>query len=265
MGRTRGLLWLVAGLVVALLAAYITFNTLARATAAPAGQAGTGPQVELLVAKRSLPMRTLLTAEDVELKPMPADAVPADALSDAEEAIGRLTTVDLYQGEVLVAGRLLEPNVVGGDGRTALFMAEDEVLVAIPAQDQLSRAGVLKTGDRIDLLFSLDFPVERVAGQDDDADEEPATFSLLQNLPVVGLLGPKNPGAAGQDGEVVQVETILLTVTPQDALTLKYAFDTGGIVGMALRAPGVERTFETEPVDVDYVIKRYEIPIEVGR
>jgi hypothetical protein len=45
---------------------------------------------------------------------------------------------------------------------------------------------------------------------------------------------------------------------------LKYAMDAGGMLSFALRAPDNDRTYELEPVDPDYVINRYAIPIAVG-
>jgi hypothetical protein len=52
----------------------------------------------------------------------------------------------------------------------------------------------------------------------------------------------------------------LLTVTPQDALVLKYMKDAGAVVDLVLRAPNAEGTFSVEPVDLDYVINGYIIP-----
>jgi hypothetical protein len=56
-----------------------------------------------------------------------------------------------------------------------------------------------------------------------------------------------------------------VTLAPQDALTLKYVNDSGGILDYVLRAPGVERPFESDPVDIDYLINRYSIPTGPGR
>lgn len=155
------------------------------------------------------------------------------------------------------------------DGRTALFVTEDEMLVAVPAQDYLSRSGMLKPGDKVDIRFSLDFPVERVAGNENTTEEQ-ATFALLQNLQVAAVLGPEGAVdteavAAGEaQPQQMQADTILLTVPAQDALVLKYAIDAGGTLSFALRAPDNDRTYELEPVDPDYVINRYAIPIAVG-
>jgi hypothetical protein len=60
-------------------------------------------------------------------------------------------------------------------------------------------------------------------------------------------------------------DTLLVTVSPQDALALKYAVDAGGTLDILLRPPGVTRPFLADPVDVDYLINRYRIPTGAGR
>ncbi len=180
-----------------------------------------------------------------------------------------MALVPLYPGEAVLRQRLLEPNTVSADGRTALFITEDEVLIAVPAEDYLSRSGMLKPGDKVDVHFSLDFPVERIVGGEENGNEQ-ATFALLQNLQVAAVLGAEgaidNEAVAAGEAPPKQarVETILLTMPSQDALVLKYAIDAGGMLSFALRAPDNDRTYEVEPVDVDYVINRYAIPIAVG-
>jgi pilus assembly protein CpaB len=269
MPRIRGFLWLLAGLVVALIAAYVGFVTISRAAEAPARGADNSPKVDVVVAARPIPVRTLIRLEDVELKQLPVGSVPPDAVTALDQAVGRVALVQLYPGEAVLGERLLEPNTTSADGRVALFITEDEVLVAVPAQDYLSRSGVLKPGDKVDVHFSLDFPVERVAGTEQTTEEQ-ATFALLQNLQVAAVLGAEGAvatqAATTTDAKVEQVqpETILLTVPPQDALVLKYAIDAGGMLSFALRAPDNDRTYEIEPVDTDYVINRYAIPIAVG-
>jgi hypothetical protein len=63
----------------------------------------------------------------------------------------------------------------------------------------------------------------------------------------------------------IRPDSLLMTLPPQDALTLKYLIDAGGILDVVMRAPGVERPFETDPVDIDYLINRYSIPTGAGR
>ena len=90
---------------------------------------------------------------------------------------------------------------------------------------------------------------------------ESVTFNLLQNVTIAAIVTSQT--ATG--GESGAARAILLTVSPQDALVLKYAMDAGGIVDIVLRSPGTERPFSIDPVDVDYMINRYRIPTVVGR
>ena len=281
MGRLRGCLWLTAGLVVALLAGGVAFIALQRATAVRSGEGLAGPRIPVVVAARTIEVRSQLTAQDLELKELPVEAVPQGALRELEAATGKITLVELYPDEVILEQRLLDPNVVTGDGRLALILAEDQVLMAFPVRDLMSRVGVLKPGDHVDLLFSLDFP----AGGQGGGEGEQTTFNLLQSVTIAAIVGGQTPtaaprapiggrgtstegdedaeaGAAGRTptGQTGPPEAILLTVSPQDALVLKYAMDAGGIVDIVLRAPGTERPFDTEPVDIDYMINSYRIP-----
>jgi len=262
MGRMRGCLWLTAGLLVALLAGVVAYVTLSRATAAgqaPAeGAQPASPTVEVVVAARAVAVRTALTNDDLATKQLPVEAVPEGAVSAIEDALAKITLVDLYPGEVILSQRLVDPNEVTGDGRYALVIAEDQVLMAFPAGDLMSQSNVLKPGDQVDLLFTMNLPTDRGAAAPGGGtgEEEPFTFNLMQNVSIAAIV------TAGEGGGP---QALLLTISPQDALVLKYVKDNGGIVDIVLRAPGVDRPFEVEPVDVDYVLNRYQIPIEAGR
>ena len=224
----------------------------------------------VVVAASAVEVRSVLTTDNVEQRELPVNAVPEGAISDLEEAVGKITLVDLYPGEVILAQRLVDPNIVTGDGRLALVVSEDQVLMAISPADLMSRIPVLKPGDQVDVLFSLDFPVDsaqvapqagsdgsetpRSTGGQAGQKEEQATFHLLQNLTIAQIVGEEgNPSA------------LLLTVEPQDALVLKYAIDAGGIQDIVLRAPGMEQPYDTEPVDIEYLINRYRIPTQRER
>jgi pilus assembly protein CpaB len=276
MGRLRGFLWLVAGLVVAAVAALIAFTALSRATAQRAGQVVVGPKVQVAVAAHAVPVRSQLKAEDLQVKSVPVETVPEGAIREVAAATGKLTLVDLYPGEIILAQRLVDPNVTSADARQALVVSGEEVLMAFPANDLMSRSGVLKPGDHVDLLFTLDFPANRgpalpaaATGSTAAAGErsagtgtERATFNMLQNVTIAALVAAK-ASAGGVTGAAP--DAILLTVSPQDALVLKYAKDAGAVMDIVMRPPGNERPAAAEPVDFDYLLNRYRIPIGAGR
>jgi pilus assembly protein CpaB len=214
----------------------------------------------VVVAASAVEVRSLLTDDNVELRQLPVNAVPEGAVRELEEAVGKITLVDLYPGEVILAQRLVDPNIITADGRLALAVAEDQVLMAVSPVDLMSRINVLKPGDHVDLLFSLDFPMttgvvlppaegEEAAGVEIATEEEQVTFFLLQNIVIAAIIGEEN-----------EPQAILVTLSPEDALVLKYAVDAEGIQDIVLRAPGAEQPFDVEPVDVDFMINRYRIP-----
>ncbi|MEA3407629.1 MAG: Flp pilus assembly protein CpaB, partial [Chloroflexota bacterium] len=243
MGRLRGFLWLVAGLVVAILAGIVAFVVLSRSVAeSEEGAVAAKPMTEVVIAARAIPLRTALTEEDLATTEMAVDAVPDGAVAEMEDAVGKVTLVDLYAGEVILAQRLLDPNVITANGRHALLLSEDEVLMAYPAEDLMSRISVLKPGDRVDILISLELPVEggliapaettEGTATTTAEEEELVTFVVLENVGIAALPGqtvvrqeaeeggPLPSGGTSEEGG--RAKALLLTLAEQDALILKY-------------------------------------------
>jgi len=256
MGRRKGFLWLTAGVVVAILAAAVAFIALQRGVTQSTGPAGlkAGPTASVVVAAQAVGIREALDAADLVVKDLPAEAVPEGAVTDMAQAVGKITLVELYPGETILSQRLVDPNVISGDGREALALAPEQVLMAFPSTDLMSGLGVLKPGDHVDLLFSLDVPA--VSSGTGTSDFVLTTFGLLGNVTIAAIVTQR----LGQDEATGLPLAFLFALDPQDALLLKYAKDMGGLVDVVLRAPGVEAPFETEPVDIDYLISRYRIP-----
>jgi pilus assembly protein CpaB len=273
MGRLRGFLWLVAGLIVAAVAALIAFTALSRATAQRSGLQVTGPKVPVVVAAHAVAVRSALQEADLQVKSVPVETAPEGAIGDIAAATGKLTTVELYPGEIILSQRLVDPNLVSGDGKTAVLISGEDVLMAIPADDLMSKTGTLKPGDHVDLLFTLDFPsrarqapaaggasTTAAAAQNTGSETVKSTFNLLQNVTISAIVTGQTPTSGAQ-----AAPAILFTVSPQDALVLKYVKDAGAVMDMVVRAPGNEAPSTGEPVDFDYVINRYQIPAGAGR
>jgi pilus assembly protein CpaB len=247
----------------AILAGIVAFLVLSRAAGqqTPGIPGAAGRTVPVAVAAQAVPVGTQLTAEMLQIREIPVESTAEGAVATVDDAVGKITMVEIYPGEVVLAQRLADPNVVSGEGRTALVVSEGQVLMAFPTADLMSQAGVLKPGDHVDLLFSLQFP-DMAAGTDTPEGEQLATFNLLQNVTIAALVGGKPATEGTSQGPP---EALLLTIAPQDALVLKYVKDAGGTVDIVLRGPGDTGPYETNPVDVDYMINRYQIPTGVGR
>jgi pilus assembly protein CpaB len=217
----------------------------------------------VVVAAAAVPVRTVLNDDMVRVQRMPVSTAPEGALQQTSQAIGKVTTVELYPGEPLLIQRLVDPNVTPANGRNAVVLDGDKVLMAFPADDLMSKVGVLRPGDHVDLLATLDFPADRGAGGG-GGEDEPATFNVLQNLTIAATVSLPS-GAQAEEAASSAPPALLLTVSPQDALTLKYVKDAGGRIDIVVRAPGAEGPFTTEPVDLNYMIDKFQIPAGAGR
>ncbi|MDF1513325.1 MAG: SAF domain-containing protein [Anaerolineae bacterium] len=271
MGRLRGYLWLIAGIVVAAIAGGIAFITLSNAVANRVlSEDLISPEQDVVIAVQALDIGVLITNEDVRVIQVPIEIVPEDALTGIDQVVGKLTLAAISPGEMIMGGRLVDPNVIGNDGRTALVLSEDKVLMAYPASDLMSGLDILKPGDHVDFLYTLPLPIDRetgflpgvgertsvAVGAEEGETLEPVTFNLLQNVVIASIVFNVD-----EDGVPTgSPRGLLVTVNPQDALVLKYMKDAGAIVDLVLRAPRAEGTFSVEPVDLDFVINGYIVP-----
>jgi pilus assembly protein CpaB len=269
MRRRSGILWLSAGLVLAILAGLLTFRLLNGV--APTSAAGVAEQetVPVVVAQHEVPMRMQLTSEDVAVRRLPADTAPLGAANTLDQVLGKVSKSNLVMGEVVLVDRLADPDV---KGLNMLYtMPEDKILIALPGADLMSRTGLLNPGDKVDILYSLDVSGGSMAGTSVGA---PATISALQNQEIQAIVmagvDAQRGGVTTDMAEVgIRMEggetAILLAVDPQHALVLKYLRDAGGILDFALRVPTNEQFMRTESVTEDYVLDRYQIDVSTGQ
>ncbi len=252
MQRKRGMIWLITGLLFALLAGVLTFRILAQATEA-ASEVQEVHLSPVVVALQDIPLRTVIEESQVSVKQIPTELVPEGAATSISDVVGKIPKQNIAAGEILLLQRLVEPTVKGKD--IAFTMPEDKVVIALPASDLMSRVGFLKPGDRVDLLFTLPVP--------DTAGERLYTLDAIQNLEIVGmamppLLSKQGSGEAQPQIALANEGVLFFAVSAQDALTIKFLKDSGAIMDIALRAPTSEQLLEAETVDLPYIFDRYQ-------
>ncbi len=137
---------LAVAIVCGLVAAGLTWSL-----AQPRGAAA-GPKVAVLVVTEPLRSGTPLTADQaagLELRSVPREYAPADALGDTADAVGARPIVDLQPGAWLTSSAIAGS---GGRGRGFKLRAAERALTVevtvSPSGQQLS------PGDRVDLVAS---------------------------------------------------------------------------------------------------------------
>jgi Flp pilus assembly protein CpaB len=275
----RGWVWLLAGLVFALLAALLAMAAVEARVQQAAGEPAARPgaaeaKAAVVVAALHIPVTHAITEADVSLKEFPVNLIPDGAATSIEQVVGKVSMADIYPGEIILLLRLAEPDVRAEN--VAFTMPQDKVLFALPPDDLMSRIDLLRAGDVIDILFSLTPKAEMMgagAGGSGEESEQPLGDPMFttdalqaQHITAIVVEAPASAGTAAQaTGQRVAQEAmgaarpqaILLALAPQDALILKYFRDAGGKMDIVLRHRQSEELFDVRSVNYDYIKDRY--------
>lgn len=186
--------------------------------------------VKVLVAARDLPAGHTLQAEDLARRDVPSAFVPAGSLDDAslDQALGRQLLISLGAGEPISIAQLA---AVDGRSLAARLQAGTRAMT-VPVDDISSQAGLIRPGDRIDLLLAEE--------RSEDAERCILVSPLLQSLNVIAT------GQYQQDPQKQELEqrssvrevhysTLTFDVSPEQAQKLALALRVGELIPM-LRA-----------------------------
>ena len=107
--------------------------------------AATRPRtVPVVVTARTLAASSVVTAQDVRLQGVVADALPSAALTSLSEAIGMRLSGAASRGEVLTSARVAPQRSAGGDVLIVGFIVD------------AATAGLLRVGDLVDVFSTVE-------------------------------------------------------------------------------------------------------------
>src|SRR6478609_2428234 len=228
----KKLVLLLGALVVAIgtaLAARSMFagSSTPQAQAAPA--VPTGPKV--LVAKRALPLGTIITADAVGYqlwpKEMVQDAYFVDGEADMAKLLGTVVRYQITAGEPVTQGSLVSP---GDRGFLAAALGPGMRAITVPVSEKTGVGGFIFPGDRVDLMLT-----QAVSGND-GGTELKTTETILRNLRVLAT-DKSTETSTNDEGKTVvnDLSTVTLEVTPRIAEKISVA-QTIGTLSMSLRS-----------------------------
>jgi pilus assembly protein CpaB len=140
----------------AVVAAVLTMIYVARGGGEQPAKASTTPTAGVYVAKRDIPMGTaaakLLAGGYIAKSSIPVDAVVPGAVTDRRQLVGLVASQPVYAGEQLSDRRFGPLGATGVLG--SLHGTLRVIQIAGDAQQLLS--GILKPGDHVDVLASLE-------------------------------------------------------------------------------------------------------------
>mgnify|MGYP000948653935 CR=1 FL=1 len=227
----KKLLLLVGALVVAIGTALAARSLISGSSAPQATAAAIAPRTtHVLIAKRSLPVGTIVTPDSVEMQPWPKDMVQdayfVEGAFSKDKLLGTVVRFPVTAGQPLTKGALVAPH---DRGFLAAALGPGMRAVTIPVSDNTGVAGFIFPGDHVDLMLT-----QSVNGEGGGAPLK-ATETVLRNLRVLAT-------DQSTDSEVVNGKTVVhksnnvtLEVTPRIAEKIQVS-QTIGTLSLALRS-----------------------------
>ena len=273
----RGRLLLIIGILLALGSGCLVFFLMSRQGQQPA-------QVQtrkVIVAVQDLPAGTPIVPDAVTIMDKPINEVPADAISSPEKIRGKVAAVDIYRGDIITTDMLTTKEKILQEKPISLI-PPGKVAFTIKVDELSSVAYSIQPGDYVDVLVGIDFvDVQRETqcqtpcpeGFTGEQIPRHVTQLTIQNAQVlnVGLRTVTPPTTEGgttsaeaqaqPTPQPVSYSYITLLLSQQDALVLKYLREIGAIVDLALRNPDDKSVVSTEAVTIEYILRRFNIPI----
>ncbi|MEO6388313.1 MAG: Flp pilus assembly protein CpaB [Croceibacterium sp.] len=246
----KKLVLLLGALIIAIGTAMAARSMFAGA-AAPESQAAPvaqGPKV--LVAKRALPIGTIITADAVgyQLWPqeMVQDAYFIDGEADMSKLLGTVVRHSMTAGEPVTQGSLVSP---GDRGFLAAALGPGMRAVTVPVTANTGVGGFIFPGDHVDMMLT-----SSVTGGSEDAALR-TTETILRNLRVLAT-DQATESTTSEDGKTVvtAVRTVTMEVTPRIAEKIAVA-QTIGSLSLTLRSiadnqTDLERAIASGDVDL---------------
>ena len=228
----KKLILLVGALIVAIGTAFLARSMFAGAAAPQAEAAAevepTGPKV--LVAKRGLPVGTIVTADAVAYQLWPQelvqDAYFIDGEADMEALLGTVVRHPITAGEPVTQGSLVAP---GDRGFLAAALGPGMRAVTVPVSARTGVAGFVFPGDRVDMVLT-----QTVSGDEGEALRTSET--ILTNLRVLATDQSTETTTTENGRTVVRAfRTVTMEVTPRIAEKIAVA-QTIGTLSLSLRS-----------------------------
>jgi len=231
-------------IVTGLLAAYGVYRYLKHQEARTSDSAlPTFVSQMVAVAAADLQLGTALTAADLQIRMWPENLVPAGSYTNVEELEGRVLRTPLAVGEPVLDSKLAPKGSTGG---FSSLIPPGMRAVTVGVNVVSGVGGFILPKTRVDVLVTVS-----VIGK----PEERATKTILQNVEVLAVDQTYEKGS----DEPVQVKSVTLLVTPEEAEKLTLAANEG-MLQLALRSGSDEELLPSDGVALKELMRKKEPP-----
>jgi pilus assembly protein CpaB len=229
--NVKKIMLLVGALVIASVTAIMAKNMFAGAGAEKAAAAPVTPLgPKILVARKALPVGTIIDAESLTYQPWPKEQVQnvyyteGQPDSDMSKLLGTVVRYPVTAGQPLTRGALVGP---GDRGFLAAALGPGMRAITVPVKKSSNVSGFVFPGDRVDLVLT-----QSVSGEGLPLK---VSETIVRNLRV--LATDQRTDSKNEDGKTVvkQFSNVTFEVTPRLAEKISVAQSLGAL-SLSLRS-----------------------------
>jgi pilus assembly protein CpaB len=200
---------------------------------------------DVVVARKDIPEGAALTRSALVVHEWPVVTVPAGALASLDSAVGRVTRVPVYAGEVIVPGRLAP---LGTGPGLQVKITPGKRAMAVKIDDVVGVSGLIQPDSRVDVLVTL---------RDQKSDGEQVSKLFMSNMRVLSV---GTVDRSGPDNRPIVATSATLEVTPVEAERLAVAM-RDGTIQLVLRGYGDPDSVSTKGARSEDVLQRPPTPV----
>lgn len=181
-----GQLFIVLGVLSALLT-FVLFKAVFQSK--PAGDQVAKVQTvktkTLVVANRYLMPGEVIQSTDVRQADWPKEYYPTEAIFIEEnDIVGRAVKIDVFPGQPIYRFNLTGTKSKGG---LPLLIPQGMRAITIATTEVKGVAGLIKPGDRVDVIGNFTYPVNMVGGEKGNMQDASISQTILQNVKVLAV------------------------------------------------------------------------------
>ncbi len=198
----------------------------------------------VVVAVTDLPVGSLLTPLDMQVRMWPENLIPAGSADSLESLVGRVLKVEIAAGEPVLESKLAPDGSTGG---FSSLIPPGMRAVTVGVNVVSGVGGFILPKTRVDVLVT-------VTGVSSSGDRQ--TKTILQNVEVLAV-----DQTYDQDSDdPVTVKSVTLLVTPEEAEQLSLAANEG-VLQLSLRSGADDELYIGMGVELKQLMKTYTPPV----
>ncbi len=165
------------------------------------GGIGGAPTVTVVVAKQTIPLRHVLTLDDLDTAKVSGNFTSSNnTYASKNDVVNLISEINISKGSVITSDMLArDPNaVLTGAAPAYLPLASGFVGITIPTGEQIGVAGHISVGDYITVIASANVSVFNT-GSGATVGQGSVSKTVFTNVRVIGL-GPASNGVSSASG-----------------------------------------------------------------